>query len=306
MAKKPATKKKVAKKTIKKRISKKDLNKLIAQGKKQGYLTYDEINKALPEDMLSPDQIDETLIMFDDNNIEIIDQEDSGKKAHPKGTKGNRVLSESISVADFGTVTDPVKMYLREMGLVTLLSREGEVVIAKKIEAGEQEVLRALLETTTGVECILDIGKHIETGTLRPKHVLRDIRDIEDGDSYIDESLQIENFLTAIRVIQKIHKENDAFREGLFAPKTDPDEKRRIRRCIARRNGKIFELLKDWRLESGIADKIEMLIREQIAWFDAMNKMFVMCADTIDAPVTQLRANLKTKTRFNKWIKPSG
>jgi len=300
MAKKPATKRKITKK-----ISKKELNKLISQGKKQGYLTYDEINKALPEDMLSPDQIDETLIMFDDNDIEIIDQKDVKTEAPPKKNKGKQIISESISVADFGTVTDPVKMYLREMGLVTLLSREGEVEIAKKIEAGEQDVLRALLETTTGVECILDIGKHIETGTLRPKHVLRDIRDIEEGDSYIDESLRIENFLTAIRAIQKIHEENRVFREGLFAPQKDPDEKRRIRRCVSRRNSKIFELLKDWRLESGIADKIEMLIREQIAWFDAMNRMFLMCADTIDTPVMQLRGNLKTKTRFYKWIKPS-
>ena len=304
MAKKPATKRKVTKKVSQKKISKKELNKLISHGKKQGYLTYDEIHKALPKGMLSSDQIDETLIMFDDNDIEIIDQKDGEAKSLPKEKKGKQIVSESISVADFGTVTDPVKMYLREMGLVTLLSREGEVEIAKKIEAGEQDVLRALLETTTGVECILDIGKHIEAGTLRPKHVLRDIRDIEESDSYIDESLQIENFMTAIRAIQKIHGENSAFREDLFSPKTDPDEKRRIRRCIARRNTKIFELLKDWRLESGIADKIEMLIREQIAWFDAMNRMFLMCAETIDTPVTQLRANLKTKTRFYKWIKP--
>jgi RNA polymerase primary sigma factor len=63
-------------------------------------------------------------------------------------------------------------MYLREMGLVTLLSREGEVEIAKKIEAGEQDVLKSLLETKMGVAFILKLGEHIRQGELRPKHVL--------------------------------------------------------------------------------------------------------------------------------------
>jgi RNA polymerase primary sigma factor len=83
--------------------------------------------------------------------------------------------SDDIGIADYGAVTDPVKMYLREMGLVTLLSREGEVEIAKKIEAGEQDVLKALLETTIGVDFILDLGRRIENQLLRPKHVLRDV-----------------------------------------------------------------------------------------------------------------------------------
>jgi RNA polymerase primary sigma factor len=73
-------------------------------------------------------------------------------------------LNKAVSVSDFGSVTDPVKMYLREMGMVTLLSREGEVEIAKKIEQGEQDVLKALLETSLGVKYILEFGDLIEAG----------------------------------------------------------------------------------------------------------------------------------------------
>jgi RNA polymerase primary sigma factor len=297
MAKKSAVKRKSTKS-----ITKKALDKLISKGKKQGFLTYDEINKVLPDDMLSLEQIDETLIMFNDYNIEIIDEKKSKLPTIVKKVKKKKGKAVDTAVSDFGTVTDPVKMYLREMGSVTLLSREGEVVIAKEIEAGEQEIVRALVETTTGVICILELGENIENEVLRPKQVLRDIRDIEEGDAYVDEAFRIDNFLDTIRSINAINEENEVFREKLFSSDLDPDEQRRIRRCITRRNIKIFGLFKDWRLEIGMVDKIEKLIREQIEWFDSMNKMILMCADTVNASVTELRANLKTKKRFVKWI----
>ena len=172
MAKRPESKRKSTKK-----VNKKIFNELIKKGRKQGYLTYDEINEHLPDDLLSSEQIDETLMMFDDLDIDILTEEK--RKIVPKETKPKKEskprLSDAVGMSEFGTVTDPVKMYLREMGLVTLLSREGEIVIAKKIEAGEQEVLKALLETKVGVENILALGQQIENSTLRPKHVLRDV-----------------------------------------------------------------------------------------------------------------------------------
>ncbi|MBW2642866.1 MAG: RNA polymerase sigma factor RpoD [Deltaproteobacteria bacterium] len=291
MAKKSAKIKKKPKK-----IPKKTLEKLISKGKKQGFLTYDEINKVLPDDVLS-EQIDETLIMFDDHNIEIIDE-----KKNKLPTKVKKVKIADTSVSDHGTVTDPVKMYLREMGLVTLLTREGEVVIAKKIEAGEQEILKALIDTTIGVKCVLELGQKIESGDLRPKRVLRDIREIEEGDGYVEEAIQIKNYLNTVHSIKAIDDENKTYREKLFSSDPDPDEKRRIRRCISRRNKKIFNLLKDWRFEIGVLDNIDKLIREQIEWIDSMNRMILMCSDTVNASVTELHSNLKTKRRFVKWV----
>jgi len=279
-----------------KKIPKKILEKLISKGKQRGFLTYDEINKALPDDMLS-EQIDETLIMFDDHDIEIIDE-----KKNKLPTKVKKVKIADTSVSDYGSVTDPVKMYLREMGLVTLLSREGEVVIAKEIEAGEQEILKALIDTTIGVKCILELGRKIENGELRPRRVLRDVREIEEGDAYVEESIQIKNYLKTVHLIKAIDDENGAYRKKLFSPDLDLDEKRRIRRCISRRNKKIFDLLKDWRFEIGVLDKIDKLIREQIEWMDSMNRIILMCADTLNVSVTEIRSNLKIKKKFIKWL----
>jgi RNA polymerase primary sigma factor len=279
--------------------NKKALCDLVQKGKKQGYLTYDEINEALPRDMLVSEQFDETLMIFDDNDIEVLDEEKMDPSDKPKKSF-DESLSKEESTSEYGSVTDPVKMYLREMGMVTLLSREGEVEIAKKIETGEQRILRALIDTSTGVRCLLDLGKLIEQETLRPKHVLRDI---DEGDAIIDEAVQIENYLKTVNEIQKIHTENEEYREKLFATE-NLDEQRRIRRSINRRNNKIFDSLKEWRFEGGVIDKIERIIREQIDWFDTMNKFIVSCAECLAVPVSELRSNLSNKASFYKWMKP--
>jgi len=311
-AKKSASKKKGTKNNVKKdlkgktakkqkntkSVSKKVLKDLISKGNKQGYLTYGEINEALSNEMLSPEKIDETFILLDDNNIKVIDEKKQLKAINAKKIKETLINKQEKSATGFGAVTDPVKMYLREMGLVTLLSREGEVVIAKKIEKGEQQVLRALLETITGAECIISLGGHIENGALRPKYVLRDIN---EGDTYIDEVMQTERFLNTIRSIKKIHEENIALREKLFSEKIDTYEQRKIKRSITRRNNKIFEMLKDWRLEGRVIDNIEKLIREQIGWFDYMNQKILKCSDMFSSSVKELRENMSSNTKFVKW-----
>ncbi len=279
-------------------IDKIALKELISKGKEQGYLSYDEINGVLPDDMLSPDQIDETLILFDDLNIEIVDEKK--RKVADRMKKGDDRLGDDAMGTEPGAVTDPVKMYLREMGLVNLLNREEEVEIAKKIEAGEQEVLKSLLDTITGVECILDLGGHIEQGALRPKHVLRDI---DEGDTYVDEAVQINNFLNTIRAIRQLYEENREHREKLFSgTDSDPDESRRLRRYISRRNNKIFELLKDWRLESGVIERIEKKIRDQINWFEFMNKKLLACSDKFGCSVSEMCSWLDTENIFAEWL----
>ncbi|BBO80137.1 RNA polymerase sigma factor RpoD [Desulfosarcina ovata subsp. sediminis] len=286
-------------KPLSKKSNQKALKALIEKGKEQGSLTYDEINEALPNEMMSSEMIDDTLMMFDDMDIEIIENEDGipGKDSTPEKKEA---LSKAVSVSDFGSVTDPVKMYLREMGMVTLLSREGEVEIAKKIEEGEQDVLKALLETSLGVKYILEFGDLIEKGALRPKHVLRDV---DEGDAYVDEMVQIDNFLNTITEIRKVDEENQQYRERMFTEQLDPDEARRVRRCIMRRNNKIFDLLKGWRLEGGVIDRIEAHIRRLIDWFDAQNRLVATTAEAMGTTIRELRENIEEKSGFLAWAR---
>ena len=298
MVKKTAKSEKL-KGTIKKN-DQKAIKALIEKGKEQGSLTYDEINEALPNEMMSSEMIDDTLMMFDDMDIEIIENED-GVARKGQTPEKKESLSKAVTVSDFGSVTDPVKMYLREMGMVTLLSREGEVEIAKKIEEGEQDVLKALLETSLGVKYILDFGDLIEKGALRPKHVLRDV---DEGDAYVDEMVQIDNFLNTITAIREVNDENQQYRERMFTETLEPDEARRVRRCIMRRNNKIFELLKGWRLEGGVIDRIEAHIRKLIDWFDSQNRLIAMTAESLGATIRDLRDNLESRDAFLQWAMP--
>ena len=282
-----------------KKPNQKALKALIEKGKEQGSLTYDEINEVLPNEMMSSEMIDDTLMMFDDMDIEIIDGDEGQSGKENSSEEKKESLSKSVSVSDFGSVTDPVKMYLREMGMVTLLSREGEVEIAKKIEEGEQDVLKALLETSLGVNYILEFGDLIEKGALRPKHVLRDV---DEGDAYVDEMVQIENFLKTISEIRKVNDENQQYRERMFSELLDPDEARRIRRSIMRRNNKIFDLLKGWRLEGGVIDRIEAHIRRLIDWFDAQNRLVSMTAESLGTTIRDLRDHLADRDQFTQWV----
>lgn len=295
----------MAKKTTKKSgksldAQKKKTDKLVAKGQDQGYLTLDQIKKALPEEMMSPDEIDETLMWLDGLDIEVVEKKKSVSKKTESKKSNSSAKEEVDSLSTYGTVTDPVKMYLREMGMVTLLSREGEVVIAKKIESGEQEVLGAMLETTLGVNSIISLGEQIAVGTLRPKHVLRDI---DEGDTIVDESNQIEKFLEMIDTIKEVDEENQELREKLYIIKNmDAEEERRVKRSIRRRNRKIFEQFKEWRLESAVIDGIDRMITGQVDWFDATNKMFCKCAVVFDAPVSEVRDMIGVSERKSvKW-----
>ncbi len=280
------------------KIPSKSLKELFQKSKEKGSVTFDDINRALPDDIIAHDQLDETLMMFENLDIEILDEKPVRSGGDDAKDSLKRLRKETV-LTDFGTVTDPVKMYLREMGLVTLLSREGEVEIAKKIEEGEQEVLKALIHTTTGVECILNLGGHIESGSLRPKYVLKDI---DEGDTYVDEVVQTEKFLNTIRMIRAINDENKAFRDQMLVDTLDSNEQHALKRRISRRNFKIFDLLKDWRLEGSVIDKIEKMIRSQIDWFESMKKTMILCAGCLKTTESDLVACLDHPDRFEKLI----
>ena len=158
---------------------KKELQKLIASGKDKGFLTYEEINDALPEDITDTDELDEIMALIEENEIEVVENEKQlkGGKKGPSD-KAEPTLSEKIATAieDEDAVArglDPVRLYLKKMGSVALLTREGEIEIAKRIEDGEAEVLDVILNSSMGVKEFLAIGDKIEKGKLRARDVVR-------------------------------------------------------------------------------------------------------------------------------------
>ena len=276
----------------------KNLKRLITRGKKQGYLTYEELNDALPKGRVSPDQIDEMIMVFDELDIEVID----GNKAKifkprvaKKGQKQKAAAPRPAERDVFGRVTDPVKMYLREMGLVSLLSREDEVVIAKQVEAGEQEVLKTLVQCTVGVEKIISLSDPLSKGEIRLRDVLRDVDEIE---AFIEESVHAEKICKIIDVIKEIHQESTNFRDALFSDEMDSAERRRTMRSINRNSYGIFECIQDWRLDARFISFIVGEIESHIAQFESLEQEFAQCASRLGVTVTELREGCKGRTKF--------
>ena len=151
------------------------IKSLIAKGKEMGFLTFEEVNKAVPLEMNTPEQFEEIIGIFDQLEIAIVDLEKDGKKipvtsAETDGEQSEERLElvDSEDAADFSSrSTDPVRMYLREMGAVPLLDRDGEVTIAKKIEQGEQDVLYALVEVPVAVEELINVGEDLKLNRIK-------------------------------------------------------------------------------------------------------------------------------------------
>ena len=153
------------------------VKKLIARGKERGFVTYDELNAALPPDQVSSEQIEDTMTSLSELGINVVDSED-GEEAggeEEKSDAGTGFASSSDEDEDLGRTDDPVRMYLREMGSVELLSREGEIAIAKRIEAGREKMISAICESPLTLRAILGWRDALEDGVL----LLRDVIDLD-------------------------------------------------------------------------------------------------------------------------------
>jgi len=155
------------------------VKKMVARGKERGYVTYDELNAAMPPEEVSSEQIEDTMAMLSELGINVVESED-GEEAQPEGEE-EATESEGYSGAgnvdeeDLGRTDDPVRMYLREMGSVELLSREGEIAIAKRIEAGRDMMIGGICESPLTLRAVVEWHDALVEG----KMLLRDIIDLD-------------------------------------------------------------------------------------------------------------------------------
>ncbi len=155
------------------------VRKMIARAKQRGYVTYDELNKVLPSDKTSSEQIEDTMAMLNEMGINVIESEEAEEAEGenlPATVEGSKALATTAKSGEqYDRTDDPVRMYLREMGSVELLSREGEIAIAKRIEAGRELMIGALCESPLTFEALTVWRDELNEG----KVLLRDIIDLE-------------------------------------------------------------------------------------------------------------------------------
>jgi RNA polymerase primary sigma factor len=204
----------------------KEVQQLIDLGKSKGFLTYEEVNDALPADVVAADQVEDVMSALGDEDIEIVDAATQVKIA-PKRIAEEEALetkkvpgrAEEHEESDpyYSKSNDPVRMYLRKMGSVSLLTREGEVEIAKRIEQGEHAVLAAILNSPIAVREIVDIGDKLRKHKIRVKDI---IRDAEDDDQEFDEEEADRRIIRLIDKVKRLDKKHQDLNEERKA-KTD-------------------------------------------------------------------------------------
>lgn len=160
---------------------------LIAKGKEQGYLTYREVNDHLPDEIVDPEQVEGIITMINDMGIpvhEVAPDADSLILSDNAVTDDDAAEEAAATLAtvdsDFGRTTDPVRMYMREMGTVELLTREGEIKIAKRIEAGLKQVYTALASFPNSIGMLVDGYGQVEAGDARLADFIRGFADLDD------------------------------------------------------------------------------------------------------------------------------
>jgi RNA polymerase primary sigma factor len=160
------------------------VKKMVAKGKERGYVTYDELNAALPADEASSEQIEDTMSMLSEMGINLVESEETeeaaaAEKAPAEGEEpaadAEPSAAGNVDEEDLGRTDDPVRMYLREMGSVELLSREGEIAIAKRIEAGREMMIGGICESPMTIRALLEWHDAL----VDSKMLLRDIIDLD-------------------------------------------------------------------------------------------------------------------------------
>ncbi len=155
-----------------------EVSRLIDLGKEKGYLTLDDLNEALSSEMVSEDQIDDVISMFGEHDIDVIDQSPENFDEEIDPGIAPAPVDDSLDASSLGKSTDPVRMYLREMGNVSLLTREGEVVIAKKIESGQKAATEQVLLQPRSLQYVVDLFDQVKNDQVR----LRDLFEEEEAE----------------------------------------------------------------------------------------------------------------------------
>ena len=206
-----------------------EIGQLVLRGKEKGYVTYEDVNNALPSNFIAPEQIDGLMNVFGENDIHVVDSDSAGKKLvfenrtseekePAQSDNSSATKSESVSI------DDPVRMYLREMGTISLLTREGEVTIAKKIEDGQHEVIASVSSCSITLKEIVQLGEQTKRGEINLFDVVL-TNEPEEKKIQI-EAKETKKFLNEIKIFKTNTKKLTTLQSKITSKLTDKARKK--------------------------------------------------------------------------------
>ncbi len=243
-----------------------EVKQLIDMGKEKGFLTYEEVNDLLPPDIVSSEQIDDVMSMFGEMEIEIVDSVQKVKIPKVKldleddeESEGEQEEQE-FEPGALGRTSDPVRMYLREMGSVSLLTREGEVEIAKRIEEGERDVAGVILNTPITLKEMVSLGDRLRKFQISGSEISKEVEEEELEED--EEDHQRNRLLEIMEEIRSIDIRMDAILIELDSAMLSEDDRERLVTAKNELKARLAELVKALRLKDRHVEKISLRLKE--------------------------------------------
>ncbi len=273
-----------------------DIKMLITKGKEQGYLTYAEVNDHLPDDIVDPEQIEDIIGMINDMGIEVHEiapDTETLRAAATVSTDDETATEEAVAVlsavdAEVGRTTDPVRMYMREMGTVELLTREGEIAIAKRIEEGLNQVQSALASFPWSIQLLVEEYDQFSEGKKRMSEVISGFTDIEEPPPPIVEPVAEGDEAEA--------EDEAADAEDSTPVDTGPDPVEVARRIDELRQG--YAKFQKVAEKHGLADRKAQKLREQIAEEFLKLKLPAILIDSLVRKLREVVSNIRHHERL--------
>jgi len=230
----------------------KEMDEMISLGGEKEFVNFNEANETPTNEIVSSDQIDDVLMMFDEMDLDV-EEDLQGLKVEAEKIPDKEEDEEESVLEGFGRATDPVRMYLREMGSVSLLTREGEVEIAKRIENGKGEVLSVVLTCPMAVKEILNLGNAIKAGKIEIRAVTNEIDEEETNAE--EEQFQKKRILD---LIERIRRNEEAIRRTLKKRVS----KKKIQAQAKKKQEEIIKFLKEINLRDAQIHRIVQKMKQ--------------------------------------------
>jgi RNA polymerase primary sigma factor len=271
-----------------------EVQQLIDMGKEKGYLTYDEVNDFLPDSIVSSDQLDDVMSLFGEMDIEVVDSEQKVplRQSHQNEEDQSEESSEEETEYEAGTLgrtSDPVRMYLREMGQVSLLTREGEVEIAKRIEEGEGQVARVIMRTPIAFREVIRLGEKLARGHIGVAEITKDYEE-EEGDAVEEQQRQ-----RILGLVEKIRSQDEQLMELRQQITTCGERQKRneLREQLRELKVALGEVTREIRLKDFQVDKIVDRLKEMAQQVKRGFNEIHACEEELKRPHAEIKRLLR-------------
>ena len=266
-----------------KKINPDEIQQLIDMGKEKGFLTYDEVNDMLPANMVSSEQLEDVMSMFGEMDIEIVESESKATSSKDDDSDEDEREVE-LEAGTLGRTSDPVRMYLREMGQVALLTREGEVEIAKRIEEGEAQVTKVVMRTPIAAEAVMQLLSRLEKEQCRVSDITRDYDEEEGVDA---EGKQRKRLLELNEKLRTLEQQLQKNQESLQA---SPSKKKRqeLEAQEVEDRKQLVKLLRELRLKDFQVGKIVDRLKDMGNQVKKGKAEIADCEEKVSRPYSEI------------------